>query len=94
MSNDNLDETQEFPILDKVVIPGDETVIKTAQLARELQRQIEELDDNRSFLSPADISRAITGQQVEKLINDIVDHHTEALRRDLLRVVSRAVRER
>lgn len=93
MNNDNQDD-QEFPVLDQVVVPGDETVIKTAQLARELQEQIDELDANRLPKSPAAISREITGHQVEQLLNEIIDHHMEAMRRDLVRVVSRLARDK
>jgi hypothetical protein len=92
--DDDADDDQDFPMLDQVVVPGDETVIKTAKLARELERQIEELEGGRTALSPAEISRAITGNHVEKLINELIEHHMEALRRDLIRVVSRLARDR
>jgi len=90
MSNTSDYSTDEFPVLKDVVSPGDESVIKSNRLGHEVIREIEKLEQqSTNGLSPAQINRDITQQQINQLIEEIVDRHLTDLQAELKQSLSK-----
>ncbi len=90
MSNSD-DQDNGFPVLKDVVTPGDESIIKTSRLGHEVIREIEELEQKTGDVSPAELSRNLTETEVDKLVDQIVTRHSEAMRVELKALLSQLV---
>ncbi len=88
MSSTESNNDNQFPVLKDIVTPGDESVIKTSRLGLEVIREIEELEKKTENLSPAQINRSITEQQVNQLIDELIDRHLDSMRAELKLVFS------
>lgn len=83
---------EEFPVLKDIVKPGDESIIKTSRLGHEVIREIEELEhDTDDDLSPAEISRSVTEQTLEDVIDEVLDKHCQAMRLELREILAQIV---
>ena len=89
------DDLEEFPLLKDVVKTGDPNIIASSRQAFEKTEA-----DNYIFapnlpeeMQPESISQAVTEQQLEELVDDIVKAHTENMRRDILKVFKRVLEQ-
>jgi|GEM_PF-3399590 len=86
-------ESEDIPVLKDVVKRGDEDVIKTARLEKEifeeldmlapqLQRKKEQSDSN-SAQTPADLKSG----NLPDAIENIIEHHSRAMRREIAQLL-------
>jgi hypothetical protein len=88
MTTEINNDEEHFPVLNEVVTPGDEAIIKTSRLGHEVMREIEELEDKNSTLSPADLSRGITEKEIELLVDELLEKHMSAMRIEFKDIIS------
>lgn len=83
------DESEEFPVLKDVVKRGDEDVIKTARLEKEIFEELDmlapqfqrkpEQPETNSAQTPIEL----TDGNLPDAIENIIEHHTRAMRREI-----------
>lgn len=86
----------EVPVLSDVVESGNESIIQSSRLGREVLRELEALQQSASRERLSDYSGDDRNHDedevddLELLIDDLVDRHITELRKDIRRLLERA----
>ncbi len=86
------------PVLNEVVESGNESIIQSSRLGREVLRELEVLQRNTSEPFTIDADNAIDSEadtalteneELEQLVDNLVDKHITELRKDITHLLER-----
>jgi len=93
-----LDYDDDLPVLNEVVETGNESIIQSSRLGREVLRELEVLQRNipEPFTIDADNAIDLSAEapladddDLEQLVDNLVDKHITELRRDITQLLER-----
>ena len=91
---DPYSDLEEFPLLEDVVIEGDPGIIESSRREYEQIKVTDDFElDSLSKASPQFISQLVTDKQLEALVDEIIEAHTEKMRADILKVIKHILDE-
>lgn len=91
MTEEELLQSSEVPVLNSVVESGDETIIQTSRLSFEVMRELQMLGSQTEPHIHVGDTNEFPVEQIQDMVEQAVQHHMNNLRLDIRKIIEDAV---